>query len=346
MRWALAIVFGSPTLRIAEKCEVQSAVTLRQQPELRVPYSWFVMDAGTVHGVSTLSTGLTQGTIVLHRQPDGFHWTIAETSVTYSDGWSDIKVLHQAQRDNGLVVAAHPAIHGFPWVVPDAISSRQALRHLKRQPYQRVKGDLGKGLNGVLLRLQQSAERNERYCAARNQTPRELWRHRNAITEYQVWVYYRMALHQLNCYSPGRELNNCCRKLSVCHGQRRDFGSHLLGLSSSPGLLAGTHYLLDRMLGDAGQRAALCEFLHVTKVPAVTSDHFSAAAERVWTFDGGICMSMEADVVGILFYMYHDVMGATQSGRSRRAFRHFGGMYPRMHSFKFSAITHASAARA
>uniref|UniRef100_A0AAV1TVA9 Uncharacterized protein n=1 Tax=Peronospora matthiolae TaxID=2874970 RepID=A0AAV1TVA9_9STRA len=118
MRWALAIVFGSPTLRIAEKCEVQSAVTLRQQPELRVPYSWFVMDAGTVHGVSTLSTGLTQGTIVLHRQPDGFHWTIAETSVTYSDGWSDIKVLHQAQRDNGLVVAAHPAIHGFPWVVP------------------------------------------------------------------------------------------------------------------------------------------------------------------------------------------------------------------------------------
>ena len=72
----------------------------------------------------------------------------------------------------------------------------------------------------LLLRLQQSAERNERYCAALHQTPTELWRHRNAITEYQVWVCYRMALHQLNLYSSGRELNNCCRKLPVCRGQK------------------------------------------------------------------------------------------------------------------------------
>ncbi|TDH66185.1 hypothetical protein CCR75_004907 [Bremia lactucae] len=35
-------------------------------------------------------------------------------------------------------------------------------------------------------RLHQSAERNERHFAALEQTPKELWSHRNAITEYQM----------------------------------------------------------------------------------------------------------------------------------------------------------------
>lgn len=63
---------------------------------------------------------------------------------------TDVADLYQAQRDHVLVVEAHIAEHGFPWVVPLTTSNRHVLRHVKRQPYKQAKRVLGKGLNGVI----------------------------------------------------------------------------------------------------------------------------------------------------------------------------------------------------
>ncbi|EGZ14570.1 hypothetical protein PHYSODRAFT_505967, partial [Phytophthora sojae] len=52
------------------------------------------------------------------------------------------------------------------------------------------------------------------------QTPNQLWRHRNAITEYQAWVNYRLAVSQLNLYFDGRQTDNSCRKLASCKGHK------------------------------------------------------------------------------------------------------------------------------
>jgi len=54
--------------------------------------------------------------------------------------------------------------------------------------------------------------------AAMSQTPKQLWRHGQALTEYQVWVGYRIATRQLNLYHEDRGRDNSCRKLQSCQG--------------------------------------------------------------------------------------------------------------------------------
>eukprot|EP00644_Phytophthora_capsici_P003090 jgi/Phyca11/541570/estExt2_Genewise1Plus.C_PHYCAscaffold_70273 len=59
------------------------------------------------------------------------------------------------------------------------------------------------------------------------QSPKQLWAHNNELTAYQVWVSYRVALRQLNLYHDGRSLDNSCRKLQCCHGQKETL-EHIL----------------------------------------------------------------------------------------------------------------------
>ena len=56
MRWALAILTGSPPLNIAEKLEVQRVVTLRNPPVLKAIYRWVLVEPGVVHGVAALAS--------------------------------------------------------------------------------------------------------------------------------------------------------------------------------------------------------------------------------------------------------------------------------------------------
>ena len=86
--------------------------------------------------------------------------------------------------------------------------------------------ELGTALRGLLQKLQTCADRGDWHSAALNQTPKQLWSHYNAITEYQVWVYYRLVLQQLNLFFPGRELNNSCRRLSFC-GSHKETLDHI-----------------------------------------------------------------------------------------------------------------------
>ena len=86
--------------------------------------------------------------------------------------------------------------------------------------------ELGTALRGLLQKLQTCADRGDWHSAALNQTPKQLWSHHNAITEHQVWVYYLLVLQQLNLFFPGRELNNSCRRMSVC-GSHKETLEHI-----------------------------------------------------------------------------------------------------------------------
>eukprot|EP00644_Phytophthora_capsici_P003453 jgi/Phyca11/549079/estExt2_Genewise1Plus.C_PHYCAscaffold_310143 len=48
------------------------------------------------------------------------------------------------------------------------------------------------------------------------QKPTQLWAHSNELTEYQVWVNYRLAVRQLNLFHADRPRNICCRQLPAC----------------------------------------------------------------------------------------------------------------------------------
>ena len=51
------------------------------------------------------------------------------------------------------------------------------------------------------------------------QLPTQLWAHLHALTDYQVWVCYRIATHQLNLYGPGREQDSTCTRYATCRGR-------------------------------------------------------------------------------------------------------------------------------
>ncbi|EGZ11078.1 hypothetical protein PHYSODRAFT_519249 [Phytophthora sojae] len=90
---------------------------------------------------------------------------------------------------------------------------------LKKQPFRRYKGE-GLTLTTILSSLNHAAQASEWQAAALLQTPKEVWDHRGELTEYQVWVSYRIAVRQLNLYHSDRARDNSCRKLLDCQGQK------------------------------------------------------------------------------------------------------------------------------
>ena len=218
-RWALAILMGSPSLAIGQTFEVQPTVTLRHPPQLRLSYDWVLDGPGAVRGVARAPPGMSSRGIMLKQEANGINWTVDDSDIPPEYG-HDMAVLRSSQKSLGLVLEAHPSIHSFPWDAPQNVSNRHVLRYLKRQPYCKAKTGLGLALEGILQKLQTYAARGDWHSAVLHQTPKQLWSHKNAITEYQVWVYYRLVLHQLNLFFPGRELDNSCRRLPVCAGHK------------------------------------------------------------------------------------------------------------------------------
>ncbi|ETN11099.1 hypothetical protein PPTG_10092 [Phytophthora nicotianae INRA-310] len=108
------------------------------------------------------------------------------TNSKYED---DFWTLKKCGEENGIVFAAHPLIHHFPWDVNEKRSRAN---------------------------LAEVASHSTWHRAAQQQAPSSLWRHRNTLTEYQVWVAYRVATMQLNLYHPGRKNNNACKLLPSC----------------------------------------------------------------------------------------------------------------------------------
>ncbi|EEY60956.1 uncharacterized protein PITG_01197 [Phytophthora infestans T30-4] len=53
-----------------------------------------------------------------------------------------------------------------------------------------------------------------------HQTPKQVWAHRNQLTEYQVWVAYRVAVRQLSLYHEGKKHDSSCRKPAACQGRK------------------------------------------------------------------------------------------------------------------------------
>ncbi|KAG6944154.1 hypothetical protein JG687_00018015, partial [Phytophthora cactorum] len=60
-----------------------------------------------------------------------------------------------------------------------------------------------------------------------SQKPKQLWAHKNVLTDYQVWVTYRLATQQLNLYYDGRQRDDGCLLDEHCH-QRPETITHIV----------------------------------------------------------------------------------------------------------------------
>ncbi|EGZ19828.1 hypothetical protein PHYSODRAFT_421265, partial [Phytophthora sojae] len=126
-----------------------------------------------------------------------------------------------------LVFQAHPLLHRFPWEVPETVSNCNVLSAIKKLPFKAFKQESGRELRSVVARLETTAAADPWQRGAMQQTPKQLWAHKNSITEYQVWVSYRAATKQLNLFFDGRQMDASCRKLQSCQ-HRKETLTHIL----------------------------------------------------------------------------------------------------------------------
>ena len=131
--------------------------------------------------------------------------------------------LQQQIRNTALVFVAHLKLHGFPWL-PPSINNMHAFKALQRQPSHRAKRELHPALTAVFTRLQHRDGSQDGNYFPMWQSPAKLWEHGHTLTEYQVWVCYRIATDQLNWYFPKRERDST---YLACTGQHKGLG-HLL----------------------------------------------------------------------------------------------------------------------
>ena len=95
---------------------------------------------------------------MLKQKSYGINWTVEGFTVTPLEYWDDVAALQRAQKDQGLVIEAHPSIHSFPWHAPPNIANRHVLGHIKRQAYCNAKMGIGSALEGLLQKLQTCAD--------------------------------------------------------------------------------------------------------------------------------------------------------------------------------------------
>ena len=149
-------------------------------------------------GTSTKQRGI----ILLEQESNDTHWGIADSIIADHRTMDDCKTIRQRQAARSIVSYAHPLLHRIPWAVPDSVANKNAQLAIKKQPFRWFQGSRS-ALSPNLLKLQTAAQSSGWQAAAINQTPALIWAHDNELTEYQVWVGYRVAVGQLNLYFTG-----------------------------------------------------------------------------------------------------------------------------------------------
>jgi hypothetical protein len=218
-RWGLAVLSSIPRLDIGATLQVSTAVSMRHLMKLQHAYNWEVIAGDRVRGTRADSTAREAPSLELTQQPNGIHWHVDATAQADSTLQADIEKLRRRENDGDIVVQAHPMLHGFPWEVPDTVANKHVLSALKKLAFRRYRGQ-HESTKSVVQGLARAANNSTWQTAVMEQMPNTLWAHNNELTEYQVWVSYRIAVRQLNLYHEGRLQDNSCRKGVGCQGTK------------------------------------------------------------------------------------------------------------------------------
>jgi hypothetical protein len=225
-RWGVAILLNSPAMKLGERLQTTTELRLRHPMHLDNKYTWEAKGAGRATGTTEEQRRGTRHTIEVVQQPNGIHWHVRDGDTTDQHTVADKKRMQRYQQEGSIMFYAHPHLHGFPWRVSDSIANKHVLKVIKQQPFDRYKRSEQQNQK-LLDGLQEKAATSSWQRAVMAQTPNQLWEHRNELTEYQVWVAYRVAVRQLNLYFDGREQDNACRKLEECRGHKETL-EHIL----------------------------------------------------------------------------------------------------------------------
>ncbi|ETI54423.1 hypothetical protein F443_02748 [Phytophthora nicotianae P1569] len=89
-------------------------------------------------------------------------------------------------------------------------------KHTHTQLKRHFRPSATKNLSRILDKWKTRTDEDKWIQGQQSQTPKQLWAHRNILTEYQVWVTYRLATLQLNMYYIGKEDDQGCPLNAQC----------------------------------------------------------------------------------------------------------------------------------
>ncbi|KAL3665867.1 hypothetical protein V7S43_009291 [Phytophthora oleae] len=213
-RWAFA---SSPRVNVGDCLGKSPPLALRRPPQLRQEYFWQVVDMTSVMGWSADG----EASIELEQQDNGVHWEV----VDHHNARKDAKKLQR--RPGEIIFEANPQIHGYPWAVKGSKANSKVIRELKQQPRLELRSNATPHLSKISDKLEAWTNKDMRVKGQQSQTPRNLWAHQNTITDFQIWVAYRLAVKQLNLYYPGREQQSACPQDPGC-SETESSSSHIV----------------------------------------------------------------------------------------------------------------------
>ena len=156
--------------------------------------------------------------MILHQTDNGIHWVINRVSGVLPDVELELVRFQQRNHKRAFVFAAHPRLHRFPWCLNPTINNKHAIKALQRQPFLRAKRYLYPALTEVVRRLRKRLNAADGAGYPLQQLPIQLWAHRHALTDYQIWVCYRIATHLLTIL-PGPSTRLISTRYVACRGQ-------------------------------------------------------------------------------------------------------------------------------
>ena len=301
-RWASLILLASPHIAIGAAL-TEPPLLLRQPPPFQQQYRWTRVSATSIVGTAPGFTSSPAQTVRLSKGVDGLLWFVHgdPPDLRTSTEREAADWLHRLKR--GLVFLAHPDIHRLPWSVPDRVQNHRVASSFLQQAFHYHKRMMRPALQHWLNRFEHQT-RSERWLAAvADQSPAQIWRHADSLSEYQVWTGYRIATNQLNLYHAGRSDDPSCRKLEHCRG-RKETVTHLFWDCSNA--MACWRLLLCHWSGEGVQESAVSGhfryFAHRRAPPLPPrllqllidrfgDDHTAAADEyrRIWFVLCSLC---------------------------------------------------------
>ncbi|KAL3660843.1 hypothetical protein V7S43_014245 [Phytophthora oleae] len=113
-------------------------------------------------------------------------------------------------------------MHRFPWRIHPTAKNGNVIKQLKKQIKKKIAPPELKLIPKVLQKWKRKGDQDDWVQGQQSQAQLQLWAHDNVLTNYQVWVAYRMAVVQLNMYYEGWTQDESCPLDATCQSTGRD----------------------------------------------------------------------------------------------------------------------------
>lgn len=137
--------------------------------------------------------------VVARQQLDGIYWNIDANNC----------LAHDEEEDGTLrkvVFHAYPALHLIGWEVDENTPTWKIAGKLRKQFRQLYHSGVARGLAPIIQKWKRNCDGNTWWNGVQDIEPKQVWNHDNLLTDYQVWVLFRVMTMQLDTFVPAKIL--------------------------------------------------------------------------------------------------------------------------------------------